>query len=60
MAPFQIDQFCERYAERRLSDDMTTRVAQHVYESGNVRAHVISVLHVVLRDELLRLTDQEP
>ena len=56
--PFQIDEFCQRYAYRRLSDEMETRVAQFVYESGNVRTHVLSVLHVVLRDELLKLTGQ--
>ena len=57
LEPFQIDQFSERYAERRLSDEMTTRVAKYVYESGRVRARVLSVLHIVLRDELLRLTN---
>ena len=53
--PFQIDNFCERYVERRLSDDMEIRVAKYGYESGKVRAHILSVLHVVLREELLRL-----
>ena len=55
MQPFEIDDTCVAYVMDELDDDMTRRVAELAYDQGIERQSVRNVLHVVLRDELLRM-----
>ena len=54
--PFEIDEFSNSYVEKKLDKDMRARVAGCAYEFGIEHAGVHSVLRVVLRDQLLRIT----
>ena len=55
MQPFEIDDTCVAYVMDELDDDMARRVAELAYDQGIERQSVRNVLHVVLRDELLRM-----
>ena len=55
MPPFEIDDTCVASVMHELDDDMTRRVAELAYDQGIERQSVRNVLHVVLRDELLRM-----
>lgn len=59
MLPFGIDETCVGYVRRELKDDMTRRVAELSYDHGIEKQSVRNLLHVVLRDELLRLQKKE-
>ncbi len=57
MEPHQIDAFSQERAKfNQLSAAWQNRVSECAYEVGIERDGVMSVLYVVLRDELLRLT----
>lgn len=55
--PFEVDEFAQDYVSDsdRLGTEMDRRVSACAYEFGRKRDGVLNVLHVVLRDELLRL-----
>ena len=53
--PFQIDEYAENYVRKHLSDEIKNQVAVCAYEFGTPRDNVLTVLRVVLRDELLRI-----
>lgn len=57
---FQVDEFCETYVQTRLSEEWKTEVARCAYELGRDRESILSVLRVVLREELLSLFPAEP
>ena len=60
--PFEIDDFSRTYVDEKLSLDSTwsERIAACAYEFGIDQAGVRAVMHVVLRDEILRvLKDKE-
>lgn len=57
---FQVDEFCETYVQTRLSEEWKTEVARCAYELGRDRESILSVLRVVLRDELLSRLPAEP
>lgn len=54
--PFQIEEFARTYVTEELSDEWKNKVAQEAFRRGSRRDDIGSVLWVVLRDELLRLT----
>ena len=54
---FEIDEFSEKFVGTRLGKDWEERVAGCAYDFGIKRDDVRAVLRVVLRDELIRLTD---
>ena len=53
--PFEIDTFSQSYVDTRLDDQWKERVARCAYEFGIDRSGVLSVMQVVLREELLHL-----
>ena len=53
---FEIDAFSRRYVRENMSED--ARVSRCMYELGVGRDDALRVLHVVLRDELIRLSRQ--
>ena len=57
--PFEIDRFCIDYVER-LSPEWDRKIAQSSYEFGIKESGIKSVLHVVLRDEILKTVGQKP
>ena len=58
--PFEIDEFSNAYVNDCLDEQWHRLVAEGAYEFGIDRDGVLSVLRVILRDELLRLTEQTP
>lgn len=58
--PFEIDQFARSYVAENLDAEMKRRVDACAYEFGRKSSGVRNVLHVLLRDELLRLSDNSP
>ena len=54
--PFQIDEFCDSYVSNELDEAMETLVSSASYQHALSKDGVRSVLRVVLRDELLRMT----
>ena len=54
--PFEIDQFCEAYLRERLDEDDRKIVGRCAYQFGYDQPAVLSVLRVLLRDELLSAT----
>lgn len=57
--PFEIDRFCIDYVER-LGPEWDRKIAQSSYEFGIKESGIKSVLHVVLRDEILKTVSQKP
>ena len=57
--PFEVDQVAQDYVKGKLGEEMDRQVAACAYEYGRTQDRVLDVLHVVLRDELLRLRDQQ-
>ncbi len=57
--PFEVDQVAQDYVKGKLGKEMDRQVAACAYEYGRTQDRVLDVLHVVLRDELLRLRDQQ-
>ena len=57
--PYQVEQVARAYVADELSEEWQERVAQEAFRRGARRDDITSVLWVVLRDELLRLTGQE-
>ena len=53
---FEIDAFSRRYVRENMPED--PRVSKCMYELGVDRDNALRVLHVVLRDELIRLSRQ--
>ena len=53
--PFEVDEFAEDYVQKELTKDWQDNVAASAYRRGLKREHVLNVLRVVLRDELLRI-----
>ena len=58
--PFEIDKFAREHGAENLDAAMERRVEACAYELGRNSTGVRNVLHVVLRDELLRLRDPNP
>lgn len=58
MQAFDIDDSCVAFVMHELDDDMTRRVAELAYDQGIERQSGRNVLHVVLRDELLRMQQE--
>lgn len=56
--PFQLDSLAEIYVRDKLDGEMDVLMAKCAYEHGTDKEGLRNVLRVVLRDELLRLTDQ--
>ena len=56
--PYQIEQIAREYVGSELSEEWTAKVAQEAFQRGSRKDDVKSVLWVLLRDELLRLTGQ--
>ncbi len=54
--PFQIDEFCDSYVSNELDEAMETLVSSAAYQHALGKDGVRSVLRVVLREELLRMT----
>ncbi len=54
---FEVDEFSRKYVHEKMRHD--ERVSKCMYEMGVDRDDALKVLHVVLRDELLRITDQK-
>ena len=50
---FEIDEFSRKYVQEKMSHD--ERVSMCMYEMGVERDSALRVLHVVLRDELIRV-----
>lgn len=57
--PFEIDRFCIDYVER-LGPKWDRKIAESSYEFGIKESGIKSVLHVVLRDEILKIVGQNP
>jgi len=57
--PFEIDRFCIDYVER-LGPEWDRKIAESSYEFGIRESGIKSVLHVVLRDEILKVVSQKP
>ncbi len=57
--PFEIDRFCIDYVER-LGPEWDRKIAKSSYEFGIKESGIKSVLHVVLRDEILKIVGQKP
>ncbi len=57
MKPFQIDEFSVTHVEKSL-DEWATKIAECAYKFGRKREELPVVLRIILRDELLRLTNQ--
>ncbi len=57
--PFEIDRFCVDYVER-LGPEWNRKIAESSYEFGIKESGIKSVLHVVLRDEILKIVSQKP
>ncbi len=53
--PFEIDEFCGIYIQKELGKNMEKEVSKGAYKFGIEKEGVLSVLRVVLRDELLKL-----
>ena len=56
--PHEIDDFCRSHVESDLTEEMRNLVSKNAYDFGITQDSVRAVLHVVLRDELLRITGQ--
>ena len=52
MEPFEVDQFSRAYVREHMETD--ARVSKCMNELGVDRDNALRVLHVVLRDEMLR------
>ena len=59
MEPFQIDEFSLNYTQSRLTDQWEKIVATTAYNRGLSRGDVHAVLHITLRDELIRLIESD-
>ena len=57
--PFEIDRFCIDYVEN-LGPEWDRKIAESSYEFGIKESGIKSVLHVVLRDEILKIVSQKP
>ena len=55
MEPFEIDNFCQEYVQKKLTDEQMMRVYESAYELASDKEGVLDVLSVVLRDKLLPL-----
>lgn len=58
--PFEIDEFCANHASSNLSPEWELKVAECAYQFGINRGSVRTVLHITLRDELIRLLGEHP
>ena len=58
--PFEIDKFAQNQVAEHLDAEMERQVDACAYEFGRNSTGVRNVLHVVLREELLRLRDPNP
>ena len=56
---FEIDEFSDNYVTSKLDESINDRVAACAYDFGIKRDGVLVVLRVVLRNELIRLTEAE-
>lgn len=56
--PFEIDRFCIDYVEN-LGPEWNRKIAEASYEFGIKESGIKSVLRVVLRDEILKITSQK-
>ena len=52
--PFEVDEFCRDYVQKRLPDEWRRKIAECAYEFGIDKDGVEKVLTVVLREELLQ------
>ncbi len=52
--PFEVDEFCREYVQKRLTDEWRRGIAKCAYEFGIDKDGVEKVLAVVLREELLQ------
>ena len=52
--PFEVDEFCRDYVQKKLPEEWRRKIAKHAYEFGIVKDGVEKVLTVVLREELLQ------
>lgn len=57
--PFEIDEIAGSYVQKRLSTERNERVRKCAYEFGIPREGVLSALKIVLRDELIRISEGE-
>ena len=57
--PFEIDDFCQNYVDNMLDQHDDTRVESLAYNYGIESKDVLQVLRVVLRDEILKLLDNQ-
>lgn len=54
-APLQINEFSKKQVTENLDNDMSIHSEEVMHELGIPARHALDVLHVMLRDELLRL-----
>ena len=52
--PFEVDEFCRDYVQKKLPEEWRRKIAKCAYEFGIDRDGVEKVLTVVLREELLQ------
>lgn len=55
-APYEVDERARQFVAEHLDEEMHQRVDECAYEFGVQQEDVLTVLRVVLRDELLRRT----
>ncbi len=58
--PFEVYDFSEKYVSRHWEEKWWRKVMECAYEAGTGSENVLAVMSVVLRDELLKLLEEEP
>ena len=58
--PFEVYDFSKKYVSSHWKEKWWRKVMECAYEAGTEPGNVLTVMSVVLRDELLKLLEEEP